>query len=184
MARTIPTDTYELVLAAIARLPDGAGIEQIEELLPAPPNRRTLQRWLNNLIDQERVRREGQGRAVKYLHGKGVSDQVSLVSTATVTAHAEILIPLTPEAKEVEQKVRQPLMLRMPVGYNRAFLDEYRPNETRYLSASIRDELLSHGQAVRSNEPVENQLLSLHEGNIARYRLRPREFQAWRAVWK
>ena len=64
------------------------------------------------------------------------------------------------------------------------FPDEYRPNETRYLSASIRDELLSHGQAVRSNEPVENQLLSLHEGNIARYRLRPREFQAWRAVWK
>ena len=33
-------------------------------------------------------------------------------------------------------------------------------------------------------EVVENQLLSLHEGNIARYRLRPSEFQAWREVWK
>ena len=154
MARTIPTDTYESVLTAIACFPDGASIEQIEEHLSAPPNRRTLQRWLNNLIDQERVRREGQGRAVKYLRGKVVSAQVNIVASATVTAHAEILIPLSPEAKEVEQKVRQPLMLRKPVGYNRAFLDEYRPNETYYLSQSIRDELLSQGQAVSSNEPA------------------------------
>lgn len=154
MARTIPTDTYESVLTAIARFPDGASIEQIEANLSAPPNRRTLQRWLNNLIDQERVRREGQGRAVKYLRGKVVSAQVNIVASATVTAHAEILIPLSPEAKEVEQQVRQPLMLRKPVGYNRAFLDEYRPNETYYLSQSIRDELLSQGQAVSSNEPA------------------------------
>lgn len=154
MARTIPTDTYEAVLTAIASFPDGASIEQIEEHLSAPPNRRTLQRWLNNLIDQERVRREGQGRAVKYLRSKVVSAQINIVARATVTAHAEILIPLSPEAKEVEQKVRQPLMLRKPVGYNWAFLDNYRPNETYYLSQSIRDELLSQGQAVSSNEPA------------------------------
>ena len=33
-------------------------------------------------------------------------------------------------------------------------------------------------------EVTETQLLSLHEGNIARYRLRPSEFHAWQAVWK
>ena len=32
-------------------------------------------------------------------------------------------------------------------------------------------------------EVVETQLLSLHEGNIARYRLRPSEFHGWREVW-
>lgn len=154
MARLIPTDTHEVVLAAIGRFPDGASIEQIEESLSAPPNRRTLQRWLGSLIAQERVRREGQGRAVKYLSGKAVSAQVHIVVQATATAHADILIPLSPEAKEVEQQVRQPLMLRKPVGYNRAFLDDYRPNETRYLSQAIRDELLSQGQAVSSNEPA------------------------------
>lgn len=154
MARIIPTDTYDEVLEAIARFPGGASIEQIEENLSGPPNRRTLQRWLNSLIAQERVHREGQGRAVKYLRGKGVSGQVNIVARATVTTHAEILIPLSPEAKTIEQQVRQPLMLRKPVGYNRAFLDEYRPNETYYLSQSIRDELLSQGQAVSSNEPA------------------------------
>lgn len=33
-------------------------------------------------------------------------------------------------------------------------------------------------------ETVKTQLLSLHEGSIARYRLRPSEFQAWREAWK
>ena len=33
-------------------------------------------------------------------------------------------------------------------------------------------------------EVVETQLLSLHEGNIARYRLRPSEYHAWRERWK
>lgn len=154
MARPIPTDAYEAVLEAIARFPDGARIEQIEENLAAPPNRRTLQRWLNDLIAQERVRREGQGRAVKYLRGKVVSATAQIAVKTTATAHAEILIPLSPEAKEVEILVRQPLMLRKPIGYNRAFLEDYRPNDTYYLTQEIRDELLSQGQAVSSNEPA------------------------------
>jgi hypothetical protein len=33
-------------------------------------------------------------------------------------------------------------------------------------------------------EVVETQLMSLHEGNIARYRLRPSEFEAWQTEWK
>lgn len=32
-------------------------------------------------------------------------------------------------------------------------------------------------------EIVENQLMNLHEGSIARYRLRPSEFLAWRKRW-
>jgi hypothetical protein len=40
------------------------------------------------------------------------------------------------------------------VGYNRPFLDDYRPNASFYLSESIRAELLAHGQAVTSTEPA------------------------------
>jgi len=32
-------------------------------------------------------------------------------------------------------------------------------------------------------EVVETEIMSLHEGNIARYRLRPAEYQAWRQGW-
>jgi hypothetical protein len=32
-------------------------------------------------------------------------------------------------------------------------------------------------------EVVETELLSLHAGNIARYRIRPSEFERWQEVW-
>ena len=33
-------------------------------------------------------------------------------------------------------------------------------------------------------EMVETELLALHEGNVARYRVRPSAFNAWQAIWK
>lgn len=33
-------------------------------------------------------------------------------------------------------------------------------------------------------EVVENQLMSLHEGNMARYGIRPNQFDVWRATWR
>lgn len=154
MARPIPTQAQQAVLEVLARFPDGASAEQIEGRLTAPPNRRTLQRWLNDLMAQSRVHRQGQGRAAKYRLGEIASATAHLAVKVTASAHAEILIPLSPAAKEVEMLVRRPLMLRKPVGYNQAFLDDYRPNETCYLAQDIRDELLSQGKAVSSNEPA------------------------------
>lgn len=154
MGRFVPDLAYGAVVEVIDRFPGGVAIEQIEANLAEPPNRRTLQRWLNDLIKQGRVHREGKGRAVKYRPGKLVSLTAQITASATVTAQIEILIPLSPEAKEIERLVRQPLGLRKPIGYNRAFLDGYRPNETFYLAPHIRDELLLQGQAVSTNEPA------------------------------
>jgi hypothetical protein len=36
----------------------------------------------------------------------------------------------------------------------------------------------------RFTEVVETELMYMHEGNIARYRLRPSEFQAWQRGWR
>ena len=36
----------------------------------------------------------------------------------------------------------------------------------------------------RFMDAVEKELLSLHDGNIARYWIRPSEFKNWQAVWK
>ena len=42
------------------------------------------------------------------------------------------------------------------------------------------------GQEERSHfiEVVETEIMSLHEGNIARYRNRPSEYLAWRQKWE
>ena len=36
---------------------------------------------------------------------------------------------------------------------------------------------------LRFKEMAEGELLSLHEGNFARYLIRPSEFSAWQAIW-
>ena len=154
MFRPVSMVKHQALLDVIARFPDGVAMEQIEVILEAPPNRRTLQRWLNDLIAREQVYREGQGRAVKYRYGKVIAAAAHGTAKSSDMVHAEILIPLSSEAKEVEAHVRQPLVLRQPVGYNRAFLDSYRPNETYYLDQSLREELHLQGRAVRSQEPA------------------------------
>ena len=42
----------------------------------------------------------------------------------------------------------------------------------------------SPADQARFVEVAETELMSLHEGNIARYRLRPAEYQAWRQAWR
>jgi hypothetical protein len=50
----------------------------------------------------------------------------------------ETYIPISPEGEAVKQAVRQPIQNRRPVGYNRGFLDAYRPNDSFYLTPEIR----------------------------------------------
>lgn len=154
MAKPLPIKAYEAVIDIIAQLRDGVSAEQIEAHLSAPPHRRTLQRWLNDLMAHGRVYRQGQGRAAKYRLTPASSATAPVATSGTESAHAEILLPLTTAAREVETWVRQPFMLRQPVGYNRAFLDSYRPNDTCYLTQGTRDELRSQGQAVNSLAPA------------------------------
>lgn len=44
-------------------------------------------------------------------------------------------------------------------------------------------QLQDSGEAVRFAEMAESELLCLHEGNFARYQIRPSEFRAWKAKW-
>ena len=45
-------------------------------------------------------------------------------------------------------------------------------------------EQVSPVDRARYVEIVKTEIMSLHEGNIARYRLRPTEYQAWRQGWR
>ena len=56
-------------------------------------------------------------------------------------------VPLSPASKEMRAYLSQPLNARKPVGYNREFLDSYRPNETFYLSEEQRAHLAKVGKA-------------------------------------
>ncbi len=56
-------------------------------------------------------------------------------------------IGLSVQSEEILARVQRPLPRRTPVGYDRAFLDDYRPNDTFYLPSDLRSELRAAGQA-------------------------------------
>ena len=53
---------------------------------------------------------------------------------------------------------------------------------TAYVAAWAQEHI-DQQQRERFREIAERELLSLHEGNFARYRVRPSEFEAWQEVW-
>ena len=154
MTHPVLSPSHQALLDILSQSVTGMSLGQIEACLLAPRTRRTLQRWMNDLLAQGQVRKEGQGPATRYLRTHAVSASALAAIPTQVTAHAEILIPLSSEAKAIEAYVRQPLPLRTPVGYRQAFLNQYRPNISFYLPATIRAELLAHGQAVTTQQPA------------------------------
>ena len=142
------------ILDLLMQHPQGASIEVIASALHAQRNRRTLQRWLAQLIDDKFIRREGLGRASRYFgeHPPRVAAQETL--QVQDSRNAAMLVPLTVAAQQVETYVRQPVQMRTPVGYKRSFLDSYRPNESFYLPQEVRADLLARGQAVANTAPA------------------------------
>lgn len=62
-----------------------------------------------------------------------------------------------------------------------------RPMDKQSAIALIRQhaaENIAPEDAAKFIEVAETELMSLHEGNFARYRLRPSEFNAWKKVWR
>ena len=154
MAKPNPAPAYEAVLDALLRISAPAKIEQLEASLAAPPSRRTLQRWLRELVSLGRVRAHGVGRATRYARGDGRAPPDQTPAVLVAAKQPQDGIALSTAAKSIAAYVSQSLPLRQPVGYNPAFLDNYRPNATFYLSKSIRAELASVGQAAQTREPA------------------------------
>jgi hypothetical protein len=49
--------------------------------------------------------------------------------------------------------------------------------------AEIAREIIPAADQDQFIEVAETELLGLHEGNFARYQVRPSEFAAWRLIW-
>jgi hypothetical protein len=66
----------------------------------------------------------------------------------------EVYVPLSAEGREILNYLRQPIQRRRPVGYDRAFLEAYRPNKTHYLPQEIRDHLHHIGRTPDGERPA------------------------------
>ncbi len=129
---------FKSILQLIQHCPKGASLEEILQGLTPPIPRRTLQRYLAFLTLEGRLNALGKARARRY-HLPTIIEQ---------------LIPLSSTAWSIQTHVRQPIQARRPVGYNREFLDKYRPNETYYLSEHMRKHLFEIGKSTDSERPA------------------------------
>jgi hypothetical protein len=51
-------------------------------------------------------------------------------------------------------------------------------------TASWTQENVKPGEQERFRDVAESEFLGLHDGNFARYQIRPAEFAAWQKVWR
>jgi hypothetical protein len=58
-----------------------------------------------------------------------------------------------------------------------------KPSASREI-AEFAAEMIPEADRPRFTELAESELIGLHEGNFARFRVRPSEFFAWKAVWE
>jgi Fic family protein len=125
----------------------------LAELLTGHPDmaRRTAQRLIAKLVQSGQVKALGEGRARRYFF---VGTQSG---TFTLAAKADIFpsfIPLSADSQDILLYIDQPPEARKPVGYQRDFLDAYRPNETWYLSESLRRQLHKMGRTADVDAPA------------------------------
>ncbi len=150
----------------------GVGMAALEHSLQAMGlalRRRTILRRLDALIALGAVQASGNSRAVVYRAvyspapsswptvQRKISDTTNQVhapapdtlrmrSPSGAPSSAPMQVPLSAQGLEIRDRIRQPLPARPTVGYQRAWLDAYRPNHTAYLSPEHRARLWELGR--------------------------------------
>ena len=156
MPKQVAEAEFEAIVNAVRRLAGGGSVRRIGEALGETMPRRTLQRRLAALLAQGRLVREGRGPGALYrlpvaqsalpVQAAESEDRRHLQVSSRFRFDGELyLIPVSKEGAEVGRLVRAPIQRRPPVGYNRAFLDDYEPGVTWYLPAEIRHRLAELG---------------------------------------
>ena len=146
VAQRVSEEDLKVIEEAVQKHQDGITARQVYDALESAPPRRTLQYRLKALVDAGRLIREGSGRWARYhLPGTIPTPEIAVSGPSAASARVDILPALSDLGVEIRNLVRRPLLERHPVGYERGFLDSYRPNHTFYLSQTERDRLREIG---------------------------------------
>ena len=128
MANQISEEALAAIEEAVRRHPGGVSEPEILRALATPIPPRTLQYRLKHLVARNRLIMDSEGRWAKYR----ISD--AAVDGAAQADASEPAIPLSEAGTAIRDYVRQAPEARKPIGYDRKFLDRYRPNVSTYLT--------------------------------------------------
>src|SRR5437867_4550814 len=154
MAKGIPEADLAAIEEAARGNPEGVTAQEIKRTLHTVIPQRTLQYRLKYLADNGRLIKDGTGRWAKYRIPVAGEGKQAVVADAQADAQTSLHIPLSKKGAEIQKKIGRPEQARMPVGYNRKFLDSYRPNTTFYLSPEERAHLWKIGKPQIAEQPA------------------------------
>ena len=151
MAKPMPEQELKAIEAVVSAHPEGIAIQDIQGALEGDIVLRTLQYRLKHLVDEGRLVKEGMRRWVRYLPP---SDEHEGRALGVREAEPAGGAPISRPAAEIRKYVCRPVRSRKPVGYEHAFLDAYRPNDTAYLSGEERAHLQEVGTPASGKPPA------------------------------
>ena len=154
MARPVPAEELNAIVEIVRQHPGGVGLQDIAAALPCDVPVRTLQYRLQRLVEEGQLVREGERRWTRYSLPAAAEPEGPATPAPVAEAEGEFVAPVSPAGEEIRAYLRQPEGARKPVGYNRAFLDSYRPNESFYLSADERAHLAEVGKPDFEAQPA------------------------------
>ena len=154
MARRIREEYLQAIEEAVRQHPEGMTAQQINDALESAPPRRTVQYRLKSLVDSKRLIMESSGRWARYRVPRMVSVAGHAVAGTTASGRLAVLPPLSEPGAEIQEYVLRPPEARDPVGYDRAFLDSYRPNDTFYFSQAEQALLQELGRPKIAEQPA------------------------------
>ena len=115
-----------------------------------PVSQRTLIRRLAQMVEDGMVRKEGESRAARYLL---IAPMGFHEDAPPPPAQHEMPGLVGKAGEEVLRLVTRPIQARRPVGYSRAFLGNYQPNRSSYLSAADKAQLAAISKTVDAANP-------------------------------
>ncbi len=135
MARKIAEENLKEILDVVVRHPGGLSAHLIHSKLGGSGSLRTLQYHLKHLVKRGGLAQEGQARATRYR----IADEAG--ANSLFRQGDRPALSISRAGASIQKYVTQPLQNRRPVGYERTFLDSYRPNESFYLTEPERAHL-------------------------------------------
>jgi Fic family protein len=147
------TQQIDAIIQAFNRLNGAASIDEIKAASGLDIEIRTLQRRLAELKKSGYVKTSGDKRSTRYHNAMYRVDMpVSFVSEPSQPYATTI--QLSEKSQEIRSLVSLPIQHRKPVGYNREFLESYRPNIDSYLTQEDKKWLAEISKTLREDQPA------------------------------
>ena len=152
MPKRVTALELQQVEDVLLRHAGGLSAGELRKEFDPPIHPSTLKRRLGALEKAGRVRRHGAGRATRYFHGASTTTvrpaATSRAPGQFATPEGIVAIPLSRDSRDQLEYVSRPLAARRPCGYERATLDDYVPNRTEYVPASMKVRLHQMGSPI------------------------------------